>query len=145
MADLGGSFNVNEYSTPEVTDGEYKVKVSACDLKETKAGGMMVVATYEVVEGPCEGGLIFDMFNIYRDDTAGQIAKKQFAKFAAACGLDCVRNTDDLLNSVLYVTVKVEESNGYTNVRPKKYRFYQAEQQTKTNFNTSAKNNGIPF
>lgn len=145
MADLGGVFNTNEYTTPEIPDGEYKVKVSACDLKETKAGGMMVACTYEILEGPAQGGLVFDNFNIYRDDTAGRIAKQQFAKLAQACGLDQVRNTDDLINSIFLVTVRTEESNGYINVRAKKYRFYNAEQQPKANFNTSAKNNGIPF
>ena len=114
--DLSG---VQVFGTKTVVPaGRYSVTVSAAEVKETKAGGAMVIVKFQVLDGEYKGALIEDNYNIINDnETAVRIGRgklKAILKHGGADNIEALNDTDELLGLCLDISV-TEEEESFTN------------------------------
>lgn len=103
-----------------VPAGEYDVTVVKAELKETKAGGAMLILGYEVQSGEFAGKIIKDTMNIVNQNAdATRIGLERLKTVANATGHknpNKIADSDELLNlNPFSVIVDVKEDAQYTN------------------------------
>ena len=104
-------------------EGTYTVKLTKSTEKPTKAGnGAYIDATFEVVEGPSAGRLIFQKFLIdHPSAKAVEIGKDQLSKFLKAVGIreglegvdGDVNRINEFTNLLVNAKVKIEKNEQY--------------------------------
>lgn len=95
--------------------GKYKAVITSSEEKPTKAmTGSMLKLQLQVIEGPHQGAYVFDQLNINNPSkTAQEIAERQLSAICRAVGVYTPKESSDLHNKPLMVTVKVENSEQY--------------------------------
>lgn len=91
------------------------VQIIKSEIKDTKAGdGKRLLFQYKVQEGDFKGKLIFIGLNIVNpSEVAVEISQKELASICEVCGKVTVTDSQELHGVPFYVTVGVEESEGY--------------------------------
>ncbi len=126
MADLGKTFNANDYE--ELGDfsplpaGDYNVVVESTEKKTLNSGnGDKLTMTYVVNGGDNEGRKLFDNLNLWHTASpdAAQIAARTLAQICRVVGKEQIRDTDELVGCNLLVRIDVEEREGkkYNRIR----------------------------
>lgn len=114
---LGADFdarNVETTTTYELLpDGDYVCIIEDANMRDTASGGAMLVVEMVVLTGPNEGRKIIDRMNIVnKNETAVDIAKRQYAKLVVAIGKPTALDTEDLKNCRVIAVVKTEQGKG---------------------------------
>lgn len=106
--DLGDGFKV-------VPPGTYNVVIVESDVKDTKAGGKMLVMKYQIIDGPQVGETVKDQLNIVNSsDMAQKIGLSQLKNICDAIGhTGQLKDSNQLHGKPFAVKVVVEkfESN----------------------------------
>jgi len=118
MAKFG--FDVTEVEVSErgdfevMPEGEYTLKATEAEMKNTKAGdGKYLAVTFEVVKGEHAGRKVWQNFNIFNpNDKAEKIGREQVAGWARACGKPNASDSDTLLERSFQCVLKVEKGSG---------------------------------
>jgi hypothetical protein len=118
MAKLDGVFNAADVPEREefvpVPPGEYIAMIVADETTETKKGGEMIVLEIDIQEGEHQGRKIFENLNIKNDNPkAVDIAYRTLAEIVKAVGKQSIKDTVELHNKRLLITVKVEPPKPY--------------------------------
>jgi len=96
--------------------GNYLAAISASEMKTTKTGdGAYLELTFSVIDGPCKGRKIWARLNLRNPNPqAVQIAKSELSAICHAVGVMTPRDSVELHNLPLIVTVKCKkrEDNG---------------------------------
>ena len=119
MANLG--FSASEYENEQrvyepLPKGEYILKATEAELKETKRGdGAYLAVTFEVAKGDKVGRKIWQNFNIHNpNETAQRIGREQVSNWARACGNPNAQDSDQLLEVMFTAVVGIEKGkDGY--------------------------------
>jgi len=114
MGFLGQEFNVNEM--PEsvgfdpIPAGWYIAKITAADLKDTKAGtGKYINVRYDVMAPSHEGRVLFSMITVANPNPkAEEIGRQNLGDLMRAIGLKKVQDTDQLIGGKCQIKVTVE-------------------------------------
>jgi hypothetical protein len=120
MAYLGGEFDANnvEPSAPRenLPPDDYVMHIKASEMKPTKKGnGQYLLLDLEVLEGPFKGRHVFDRLNLDNpNETAVEIANKTLSAICHAVGVLRVKDSNQLHNRKMIVTVDVEKQEGYS-------------------------------
>lgn len=95
--------------------GKYKCVITASEEKPTRAmTGTKLALTMQVIEGPHQGAYLYDNLNVNNPSaTAQEIAQRQLSAICRAVGVYTPKESSDLHNKPLMVTVKVENSEQY--------------------------------
>jgi len=113
MADLNG-FNAGEVepNTPfePLPAGKYLAIITDSEMKATKSGdGRFLELVFEVIEGDCKGRKVWDRLNLENPNAlAVKIARGQLSAICRAVGVMTPRDSVELHNLPLVVTVKVK-------------------------------------
>jgi len=113
MADLNG-FNAGEVepNTPfePLPAGKYLAIITDSEMKATKSGdGRFLELVFEVLEGECKGRKVWDRLNLENPNAlAVKIARGQLSAICRAVGVMTPRDSVELHNLPLVVTVKVK-------------------------------------
>lgn len=84
--DLG---DVNEHEFDCIPAGKYPTQCVSIELTDTKAGGKMVKATFEVVGGEFSNRKIFENYNVqHAKESVVNISLGHIKKWLVACGLE---------------------------------------------------------
>lgn len=117
MAKFG--FDTSEVDASEgpsfelIPEGEYTLLALDAEEKETKAGGEMIVAKYQIVGGKADGRWIWHNFNtVNANETAQRIGRQQLVAWATACGKPDCDDTDKLLNKRFNAIIGVQKGTG---------------------------------
>jgi hypothetical protein len=114
MADLSG-FNANEVEPASEREplpaGKYVAVITESEMKETKAGtGRYLQLTFQVVEGPYEGRLLWSRINLENPNAiAVEMGRAELSSVCRAVGVMTPRDSTDLHDIPLVVTVKVKK------------------------------------
>lgn len=113
MVALNHTVDENNLKQGEVLlpPANYLVQVVDQSVEETKsnANNKMIVLQYQVIDGVHEGAKITDRFNFWHSNPKAQeIARKQFDRMCDALGLKHVRDTKDLLNHQMVISIENE-------------------------------------
>lgn len=116
MVDLGQIFDPSEIPEDRRGDfeplpvGEYLCQVIESDVVKTKAGdGEILKLTLEVANGPYERRRIFEKLNIRNPSPVAQgIAQRALADLCKACGLEIIRDSEELHFRPLIARVAIE-------------------------------------
>ena len=111
-------FNLDEVeaSNSVVPQGTYLVQVEKTELVDTKSGGQMIKAQFNIVGEEQNGRKIFENFNIANDNPeAVKIGLGQVKSLVLASGANLSKFTspDQLVGLECLVTVKVKSSEEY--------------------------------
>lgn len=114
-------FDLKEYESSGTRDfspmpkGEYTIKCVEAESKDTKSGGQMIAATFEVVGDQFDGRKIWNNFNIHNSsEVAQKIGREQVASWARACGKPNATSVDELLERKFKASVDIEKGkDGY--------------------------------
>lgn len=110
-------FDVTEYDAPQdfgiIPEGtEVRMKCTEAEDKETSAGGEMIAATFQIVEGEYKGRKIWTNFNIVnKSEKAQNFGRRMVAGWARACGKPNAKSTDELLEKSFWCKMGVEKSS----------------------------------
>lgn len=111
-------FDVSEYETPEefgiMPVGDYKLKATEAEEKETSSGGTMISATFVVIE-PAEfkNRKVWMNFNVVnKSEKAQNFGRRMIAGWARAAGKPNAKDTDQLLDKPFWARLGVEEGTG---------------------------------
>lgn len=118
MAQLQHEFNVNDVGERKGFDpipaGVYSALILENEIKPTKNDGEMLVYTLEVQEGQYQGRKLYERLNIKNNSSDAQkIAYETLGEMVRACGLEKIRDTDELNGRRVSVTVKVAPARPY--------------------------------
>ena len=119
MAKFGFSFDDVQPDTrgnfEPLPNGEYVLKATACEERETKAGtGSYLAVTFEVAEGPHSGRRVWMNFNIHNpSEKAQNIGRQQLVSWATAAGKPDAADSDQLLDRKFTAKLGLEEQQGY--------------------------------
>ncbi len=121
MANLGMTFNANDLPEDNGGDfapipaGDYTVKITDTELKDTKAGDGQYIKLRLDVTGPKhEGRVLFTNINIRnKNPKAEEIARQQLGSILRAIGVDTFTDTDQLIGGDLTVKVTVKDDPQY--------------------------------
>ena len=114
-------FDLKEYESSSTRDyspipkGEYTIKCTEAESKDTKSGGQMIAATFEVVGDQFDGRKIWNNFNIHNNsEVAQKIGREQVASWARACGKPNATSVDELLERKFKASIDIEKGkDGY--------------------------------
>ena len=114
-------FDLKDYESSGTRDyspipkGEYTIKCTEAESKDTKSGGEMIVATFEVVGGQFNGRKIWNNFNINNSsEKAQKIGREQVASWARTCGKPNATSFDELLERKFIASIDIEKGkDGY--------------------------------
>jgi hypothetical protein len=115
MAFIGDSFDFDVETLPQgdsfdpLPAGWYSADITACDLKDTKAGNGQMLAIKYTVTGPThQGRVVFGNLNIRNPNaTAEKIGRQQLGDIMRATGLAKVTDTDQLVGLRLQIKLSV--------------------------------------
>ena len=99
-----------------IPKGTYAAQVIESDVADTKTGGgKLLKLTLQITEGPFTNRRVWETINIVnRNAEAQKIGQRQFAELRAALGLGPIRNTQELHDRPLRISIKIEEGkDGY--------------------------------
>ena len=114
MANLNG-FNAHEVEPSTSFDplpaGKYLAVITASEMKPTKAGdGSYLELTFTVLEGPYKNRTLWARLNLDNPNaTAVKIARGELSAICRAVGVMQPRDSVDLHNLPLVVTVKLKK------------------------------------
>jgi len=93
--------------------GEYLAHIVKTEFKPTKAKtGHFLAIQYKVLEGDHKGRVVFSNLNLDNPNpVAVEIANKELNSLCAACGLEGVEDSDELLQIPFLLTVKVKPAD----------------------------------
>lgn len=135
-----------------IPDGQYKCIISLADQKPSKAGNMMAVLTFEVVEGEFKGRKINKYLNInHPEPKTKNIANHELKTICDAIGKNnpYPRNGDEMKFIPMFCDISSEKStnNGkeYTNNIIKGYKNINSTIETKPAKTWEQKSDDIPF
>lgn len=106
-----------------ITAGDYLLRMTRVEEVDTRNGGRMVKATFQVVNGDAKNRLIFESFlTQHGNPTAEKIGKERLSKFLQAVGenggLEGIGNDTTQLENYLELpfigSVKIEAGSEYT-------------------------------
>jgi hypothetical protein len=115
-------FDLNEYASDggskdysPLPKGEYTIKCIEAELKDTKSGGQMIAAKFEVARGEHTGRFIWSNYNIHNNsEKAQQIGREQLSAWAKAAGKPNANSVDELLERPFKCSLDIEAgTNGY--------------------------------
>lgn len=103
----GGSFE-------PLPAGVYEAMITSAETKETKTGGMMVKATFTILDPEYQGRLVFQNFNIVNASAkAQQIGLGQLSSCCRALGFSALpSDTADLCNIPLKIKIAIKPAQG---------------------------------
>ena len=114
-------FDLNDYESEDrnfepLPKGEYELKCTEAEEKNTKKGGVMIAATFEVVKGQATGRKIWNNFNIHNDsEQAQRIGREQVSAWARATGKPNATSVDELLERSFTAVLDIEKGkDGYS-------------------------------
>jgi hypothetical protein len=95
--------------------GDYVLKATGCEEKNTKAGGgVYIAATFEVAEGEFKGRKVWMNFNIVnKSEKAQSIGRQQLVAWATAAGKANATDTDHLIDRKFTCTLGIETQEGF--------------------------------
>jgi len=95
-------------------EGEYTLKATEAELKETKKGdGAYLAVTFEVVKGAHAGRKVWQNFNIHNpSEKAQQIGREQIAGWGKAAGKPNAQDSDELLERNFQAKLGIEKGTG---------------------------------
>lgn len=101
--------DVEPSSFGPIPAGDYKAMLQAMETKTTKNGdGKYIAATFQIIEGECEGRLIWANYNIENaSEKAVQIGKSELADFLRAVDNPRPKSTQELLEPPTPFILKV--------------------------------------
>jgi hypothetical protein len=114
MADLNG-FNANEVeptaSFEAIPAGKYLAAITDSEMKPTKNGsGSYLQLTFTILEGEYKGRVVWARLNLVNpNQTAVKIAQSELSAVCRAVGVMTPRDSCELHNIPLLVTVKVKK------------------------------------
>ena len=120
MAKFGFDFNDVQPDTrgnfDPLAPGEYVLKATACEEKETKAGtGSYLAVTFEVAEGQYAGRRVWMNFNIHNPSAKAQnIGRQQLVSWATAAGKPDASDSDALMDRKFTAKLGIEEHQVYS-------------------------------
>lgn len=118
MAKLENTFDANtvperEEFTP-VPPGTYTGMIVASELKDTKAGGQMIVLEIDIQDGDSAGRKLFERLNIKNDNQkAVDIAFRTLGEIVKAVGKTTIKDTEELHNKRFSMEVRVSPAKPY--------------------------------
>lgn len=127
MAELNYQVNDQELenSFEALPSGDYIVVIEDSDIVQTKSGdGHYIKLTYQIIDGNFKGSKLFENINIDNPNPqAVQIAKKTLNSIGVAINLSTIKDTSEMHDVPLAITVAVRESKEYgkTNVIKKHF------------------------
>ena len=114
------NINVNDLPASQsfdpIPEGKYTVMVKEVELKETNdRTGRYFKFTFSVTDGQYRGRQLWTNVNwINKNKQAEDIGKQQLRTILEAAGITgMLRNTDELINAVVDVKVKIKQEEGY--------------------------------
>lgn len=117
-------FDLNDYESngggsrtyDPLPKGDYKLKCTEAEEKETRSGGVMIAATFEVVGGEHDGRKVWNNYNIHNSsEKAQKIGREQVASWAKACGKPNATSFDELLERPFTAVLDIEKGkDGYS-------------------------------
>jgi hypothetical protein len=120
MASLGFTFDPStvqaERSFDPIPAGDYLAIIMDSDVVATKAGdGTILKLTFQVVDGPMQGRLVFDNLNIEnRNPAATEIAQSRLGSICKSIGLSGpLQDSAVLHNQPLMIRVDVKNDPQY--------------------------------
>jgi len=106
------SFNVSEVTPAQeykpLPEGKYEVVIADSDVKATRTGnGSYIQLEFEVVSGEYKGRKLWGRYNIENSNReAVEIGRSQFAAVCQAVNIPSPRDTSELHNCTLILSVK---------------------------------------
>ena len=120
MAQLNEVFNVadvpeSQRSYEPLPDGWYTAHISNAELCATKAGtGQYIKVRYDVTGPTHQGRIVFGNFNVRNPNPkAEEIGREQLRDLCLAVGINTVKDTDQLVGSVVAIKVATRKQEGY--------------------------------
>lgn len=111
-------FDINEYEAPAefgiMPEGEYRLRATEAEDKETSSGGEMIAATFVVIE-PAEfkNRKVWMNFNtVNKSEKAQNFGRRMIAGWARAAGKPNAKSTDELLEKPFWAKLGVEAGSG---------------------------------
>lgn len=131
MAFLGQEFDSTQVEPSKPRDvippGTYMSYIDASDMKPTKkaqadeayggpaANDRLLALTFKIVGGEHDGALVFNNLNIMNSNpTAQEIAQKDLSAICRAIGKERIKDSNELHNKPMQITVDVERKEGYS-------------------------------
>ena len=113
------NFDVTEVEVSERGDfevmpkGEYTLKATEAEAKESSKGGTYIAAEFEVAKGEFTGRKVWQNFNVVcSSEKAEKIGREQIAGWARACGKPNAKDTDELLERNFQCKLGIEKGTG---------------------------------
>ncbi len=120
MVALGQIVNADEIPARDdfspFPPGIYTGMITASEMKATKNGkGEMLVLEIDVLDNGAEGRKLFERLNIKNEnDKAVEIAYKTLGEIIRAVGKTTIKDSNELHNKRMTLTVEVEAAKPYT-------------------------------
>lgn len=127
MSDLGFDFvpgDVEEMRDFEpLPAGKYLAIVSKSEMKDTKAGdGKYLALTFQVVDGQFKNRLVWHNLNLVnQSEVAVNIARSELKAMCDALGITALRDSNELHDKPMVISLKVGQFNGNPNNEVKKF------------------------
>ncbi len=106
-------FNVEDVDLSQfepLPEGKYIVAIESSEEKKTKSGtGSYIQLVFSIIDGKGKGRKLFHNLNLDNpNDTAVRIAQQQLALICTAVGKKKIKDTNELHNKPLVITVECE-------------------------------------
>jgi len=115
--DLGEEFDIDvesmeieERSYGVIPAGEYLMQLDKSEMKNTKAGGLMLAATFRIIDGDYENRLIFENFNLKGSEQAVKIGTENLGRLCKAVGAPTIRYPEAYTHKPFIGKVRVQQS-----------------------------------
>ena len=111
------NFNVSDYNSSLLPEGQYELMVSGIKEKPTKAGtGSYLQVEYVIVGGDSANMKIFDLININNPNSACErIGRARLCNLMCACGMEGITNASQLMGGRFTGIIGVKPgNNGYS-------------------------------
>ena len=94
-----------------IPEGWYQVRITGAEVKTTKAGtGQYVSLSYDILGPTHQGRKMWDNINISNPSrVCEEIGEQQMARIRSAIGLPRITDTDQLMNAIIQVKVKIKD------------------------------------
>lgn len=89
--------------------GKYEAAITQAEMKQNKKrNGHYLELTFQVVSGEHKGRTLWVFLNVDNpSEKAVEIARKELSAICRACGVMVLKDTQDLLNALCVISVKV--------------------------------------
>jgi hypothetical protein len=127
MAFLGKEINVDEIaeqSFDPIPEGEYHLKITETELKDSASGGSYIKLKFIVIGPSHQGRVIFGNITIRNSNPkAEEIGTERLATLARAIGVKKVSDTDQLIGGELIGRVIIRPAEGKYDAQNEVKRF----------------------